>query len=110
MRKSNLENYLSEIDVIPNDEGDPAAFTEALKNRLKKLSGVYPNLSFRNNGRSMRVIIPDDLRIRGGSTFGQLVEQFLKYVRNPQSLPSWEQSNLLAKYYITTTAVGMADK
>ena len=80
VRKSNLENYLSEIDVIPNDEGDPAAFTEALKNRLKKLSGVYPNLSFRNNGRSMRVIIPDDLRIRGGSTFGQLVEQFLKYV------------------------------
>ena len=110
VRQSNLENYVSEIDVIPNDEEDPGAFTVALKSKLKNLSGAYPNLSFRKNGRSIRVIIPDDLRVRGGSTFGQLVEQFLKSVRNRQSLPSWEQSNLLAKYYITTTAVGMADK
>ena len=110
VRQSNLEHYVSEIDVIPNDGENPAAFTAALIRKLKSLSGVYPNLSFRKNGRSIRVIIPDDLRVRGGSTFGQLVEQFLKYVRNPQSLPSWEQPNLLAKYYITTTAVGMANK
>ena len=82
----------------------------ALKSKLENLSGVYPSLSFRKNGHSMRVIIPDDLRVRGGSTFGQLVEQFLKCVRNPQSLSSWEQPNLLAKYYITTTAVRMADQ
>jgi hypothetical protein len=110
VRQSNLENYVSEIDVIPNAEAIPAAFTAALKRKLKNLSGVYPNLSFRNNGRSIRVIIPDDLRVHGGSTFGQLLEQFLKYASNPQSIPSWEQPNLLAKYYITTTAVRMADK
>ena len=48
--------------------------------------------------------------MRGGSNFGQLVEQFLNYVRDPQSLPDWEAPNLLAKYYITTTAVRMADQ
>ncbi|MDB6032650.1 MAG: hypothetical protein JWM16_2988 [Verrucomicrobiales bacterium] len=110
VRQSNLENYVSQIDIIPTNEQPPAAFTEALKSKLKNLSGLYPNLSFRNDGRSIRVIIPEDLRVRGGSTFGQLVEQFLKCVRNPQSLPTWEAPNLLAKYYITTTAFQMADK
>lgn len=56
------------------------------------------------------MIIPDDLRVRDESTFSQLVEQFLKCVRNPQSLSSWEQPNLLAKYYSNTTAVRMADQ
>jgi hypothetical protein len=110
VRQSNLENYVSEIDVIPNDEEKAAAFTAALKSKLKSLSSVYPNLSFRKNGRSIRVMIPDDLRARGGSTFAQLVEQFLEYVRNPRSVPGWEQPNLLAKYYITATAVQIADK
>jgi hypothetical protein len=110
VRQSNLENYVSEIDIIPNDEEQPAAFTAALNSKLKDLSGVYLNLSFRSDSGSIRVTIPDELRVRGGSRFGQLVEQFLNYVRNPQALPGWEAPNLLAKYYITTTAVRMADQ
>jgi predicted dehydrogenase len=110
VRQSNLENYVSEIDVIPNDREQPAAFTSALKSKLNDLSGAYPNLGFRKDSGSIRVIIPDELRVRGGSTFGQLIEQFLSYVRDPQSLPGWEAPNLLAKYYITTTAVRMADR
>jgi len=109
VRQSNLENYVSEIDIIPNDGEQVAAFTAALKRKLKDLSGVYPNLGFRNDSGSIRVTIPEELRERGGSRFGQLVEQFLNYVRTPQSVPAWEAPNLLAKYYITTTAVQMAD-
>ena len=110
VRQSNLENYVSEIDIIPNDGEQPAAFTAALKSKLKDLSGVYPNLGFRKESGAIRVTIPDELRVRGGPRFGQLVEQFLNYVRNPQSLPGWEAPNLLAKYYITTTAVQIADQ
>ena len=101
-------NYVSELDIIPNDTEQPAAFTAALKSKLNDLSGVYPNLGFRKDSGSIRVTIPNELRVRGGSSFGQLVAQFLNYVRNPQSLPGWEAPNLLAKYYITTTAVRMA--
>jgi hypothetical protein len=105
-RTSKLENYIPEIDVIPNAGENLAAFTAALERRLKQLS--FPNLSLRPNGREIRVVIPAEDRARGGSTFGQLVEQFLKYVRLPQSLPSWEKPNMLAKYYVTTTAVDLA--
>jgi len=34
--------------------------------------------------------------------------QFLNYVRDPQALPAWEKSNMLAKYYVTTTGIHLA--
>lgn len=110
VRQSKSENYVPEIDVIPNTGESAAALAAALERKLKSLSDSYPDLSFRNSGSSFRIVIPLEDRVRGGSTFGQLVEQFLKYVRNPQSLPNWERPNLLAKYYITTTAVELADR
>jgi hypothetical protein len=110
VQQSKLEDYVPEIDVIPNAGQTAPAFTAALERKLKQLSTVYPDLNLRNDGGSIRVIIPHELRVRGGSTFGQLVEQFLKYVNNPGSIPGWEQPNLLAKYHITTTAVELADK
>ncbi|MGH8102501.1 MAG: putative oxidoreductase C-terminal domain-containing protein, partial [Chthoniobacterales bacterium] len=105
-RTSKLENYIPEIDVIPNAGENLTAFTAALERRLRQLS--FPNLTLRANGREIRVVIPAEDRARGGSTFAQLVEQFLKYVRDPQTLPSWEKPNMLAKYYVTTTAVDLA--
>lgn len=110
VRQSKAENYVPEIDVIPNEDAQPAALHAALKRKLEELGGVYPGLSLRENGRAIRVVIPDELRERNGSTFSQLVAQFLRYVQKPESFPGWEQPNLLAKYYITTTAVGMAGK
>ena len=103
VRTSKLENYIPEMDVIPNAGEN---LTAALESRLRQLP--FPNLTLRQNGREIRVVIPADDRARGGSTFGQLVEQFLKYVRDPQTLPSWEKPNMLAKYYVTTTAVDLA--
>lgn len=105
VRTSKLENYIPEIDVIPNSGENLAA---ALESRLKQLSPAFPNLTLRNNGHEIRVVIPAEDRARGGSTFAQLVEQFLKYARDPQTLPSWEKPNMLAKYYVTTTAVDLA--
>jgi hypothetical protein len=37
-----------------------------------------------------------------------LLNRFLEYVREPQSVPEWEKANMLAKYYITTAAVELA--
>ena len=110
VRQSRLENYVPEIDVVPNKEENAAAFRAAVQRRLDNLSGIYPNLTFRESESSIRVIISPDLRLRGGSTFGQLVQQFVKFVLNPQSFPGWEPPNLLAKYYLTTTAASMADQ
>ena len=53
-----------------------AILTAALKSKLKDLCGVYFNLSFRKHSRAIGLTIPDELRVRGGSTSGQSVARF----------------------------------
>jgi hypothetical protein len=108
VRQSKLENYIPEIDVIPNSGENIALFTAALERRLKQFP--FADFRLRNNGREIRVVIPAEDRARAGSTFSQLVAQFLKYVRDPAATPNWEKPNMLAKYYLTTTAVELAGK
>jgi len=108
VRQSRLENYVAELDVIPNLEAYTASLKPALERRLKRLTDTFPNLAARNRGREIRVVIRKEDRERGGSAFSQLVERFLDYVRNPNELPRWEKLNMLAKYYVTTAGVAMA--
>jgi Putative oxidoreductase C terminal domain len=108
VRQSKLENYVAELDLIPNLETDASSLKSALERRLKRLSDMFPNLAAQIREREIRVVIPKEDRERGGSSFSQLVEQFLDYVRNPNELPRWEKPNILAKYYVTTAGVAMA--
>jgi len=110
VRQSKLENYVAEIDVIPNAGENVSTLTAALQRRLKQLSDVFPNLTLQNNGGAIRVSIPAEDRARGGSMFARLVDRFLEYVHDPASIPGWEKPNMLAKYYVTTTAVALAGK
>ncbi len=108
--QSKLENYVAEIDVIPNPAQDRASLQAALQRRMNTLSPTFPNLSLRDNGQNMRVVIPPEDRDLRGSTFDQLVNRFLSYVQDPATLPAWEKPNMLAKYYVTTKAVELARK
>lgn len=110
VRQSKLENYVAQIDVIPNAGENTVALTAALERRLKQLASSFPNLTLQNNGNALRVSIPAEDRARGGSTFARLVEQFLKYAQDPAAIPNWERPNMLAKYYLTTAAVDLAGR
>ena len=110
VRQSKAENYIAEIDVIPNEDEHAGAIREALEKRLQHLAIDFPNLSLQQRQGSIRVVIPREDRTRGGSTFAQLVHRFLEYSEKPATLPSWEKSNMLAKYYLTTEAVELARK
>jgi predicted dehydrogenase len=108
VRQTKEENYLPEVDVIPNARLNRGAVIAALERQLRQLAITFPNLSIRDSGTRIRIVIPREDRTRSGSSFAQLVNRFLEYVRYPQSLPRWEKPNMLAKYYITTTAVALA--
>ena len=41
---------------------------------------------------------------------GTIVPDFLSYIDNPSSMPSWEAPNTLVKYYVTTEAVRQVSK
>src|SRR5204862_450770 len=46
--------------------------------------------------------------VTGLPDFAEVVREFADYFHNPRLIPAWERPNLLAKYYLTTAAVGVA--
>jgi hypothetical protein len=87
---------------------DKAAVRAALDRRLAALAQAYPGLTVEDEGARLRVGIPARFRVGHEAHFAQVTEEFLGYLKNPASLPAWEKSNMLAKYYVTTKAVELS--
>lgn len=88
-----------ELFVVPLAE-----IEAALKRRIAELAETNEGLGLEKQGEEWKIVIPDALRIGHDAHFRELTKGFLAYVASPGSLPSWEKSNLIAKYYICTAA------
>ena len=91
------EHFIPEIYVTPS-ASEPAA---VLKAKLKSAT----NLSIEESGKSFHVLLRD----RSGDGLQKIFSEFAGYVRAPGTFPEFENANLLAKYYVTTTAVALAN-
>lgn len=49
------------------------------------------------------IVIPQKLRVVHEDHFAQVTNRFFDYLKAPATLPAWEQSNMLVKYFITTS-------
>lgn len=94
-----------EVAVTPRRAADQAEVREALRRALAALAGDYPGLGVREAGPECIVEIPAALRTGHEAHFGSVVRQFLQYVRQPKSMPSWERDAIVARYYVTTRGV-----
>lgn len=108
VRQGKEENFVPEVYVVPNRDDDRQGIETALRRRLEQLQGTYAGLSLRTEGASLHVIIPDALRISHEAHFALLVRRFLDYMERPETLPAWEEPNMLAKYFVTTEAIRLA--
>ncbi len=98
IRQGREEKFRPELYIRPNTpEIAPQVFA-ALK---KKYSIVVAD-------GEARILIPEDLRVGHESHFAQVTRAFLGYLGDPRSLPAWEKSNMLVKYFVTTKAVDLA--
>ena len=91
--------------VVP--EADIGA---ALERRIAALQATYPGVGLERRGAEWEVVIPDRHRVGHEANFAQLAQRFLGYVARPDSLPAWEIPAMLAKYFVTTEAVALADR
>jgi hypothetical protein len=48
-------------------------------------------------------MIPQNLRVGHEEHFAQVTNRFFDYLKAPATMPAWEQSNMLVKYFITTS-------
>jgi predicted dehydrogenase len=99
LRAGPAEHFIPEIYLTPSPSEPLATWQANLKST---------GLSFEKTGNSFHVLPPKT--DRGSDSLQKIFNEFAGYVRNPSTFPEFENSNLLAKYYITTTAVALANK
>ena len=102
------EHYLPEVSVISASEKDQPALRSLLESKIAAWSASYPGLSLETRGKRIHLVIPPQARTPDDRYFSLVIGRFLTYVRQPASLPAWENPNLIAKYYVTTRLVDVA--
>jgi predicted dehydrogenase len=110
VRQQQEEKYRTELYVIPNSAADRATVFAAVRQRIAALQATYPGVAVEEEGERAWITIPDKYRTTHEYHFAQITNQFLKYMKDPKSLPAWENQNMLVKYYISTRGVALANQ
>jgi len=108
IRQTVQEKYVPELFVAPYVAERHAAVETAVCARIDRLQATYPGIGCETAGEEIHIVIPDRYRVGHEAHFAQVVEEFLKYLKSPKSLPAWERPNMLAKYFVTTAGVQMS--
>ena len=56
---------------------------------------------------SLKIIVPEKYRVTHEDHFGQVTAKFLEYLTDGK-LPEWEVSNMITKYFTTTSALKLS--
>ena len=108
IRQGKAENHRPELYVVPHSPALRAEVFSALKKKIEALQAEYPGLGVREmEGRAL-ILIPERYRVGHEAHFAQVTNRFFEYLKSPKSLPAWEKSYMLAKYYVSTRGVEMS--
>ena len=108
VRQGEKENYRPTLYVVPVRPEQRATLLRALRSHIDRLQATYPGVGFKDLGNELLITIPDRYRVGHEAHFAQVLNQFLEYLRTPKSMPPWERPNMVAKYYVTTSGVALA--
>lgn len=103
IRQGAAEKFVPELYIVPAEDSRAAVFA-ALSKRVDELQSQWPGLSVRQSDNEARLLIPDQYRVGHEAHFAQVARRFLDYLKDPKSMPAWERSYMLAKYYVSTWA------
>src|SRR5690554_245554 len=110
IRQDKKENYIPVLYIEPVQGVDFADFEGDLQEGLAELEKKYPGISLEKDGDSgWKVNIPDSYRTGHEAHFMEVTNKYLEYLVDGK-LPDWEVPNMIAKYYITTSAFELANK
>ncbi len=109
LRQGAAEKYLPEVYVVPVASERAKVFA-ALDRELAKLQSQWPGIAATHSETEARIQIPEKFRVGHEENFAQVARHFFQYVHEPASMPAWERSYMLAKYYVTTKGVELARK
>lgn len=109
IKQGKEEKYQPTIYIEAQVKDKLPAFEEALKKAVEQdIAAKYPGLKLvKLSDNRWTVAIPEQYKVGHEAHFGQVTEQFLKYLVAGK-LPDWEEPDMITKYYTTTEALKMA--
>jgi predicted dehydrogenase len=102
------QKFIPELYVVPATALNRQQVGAALRRKVSALAAQWPGIEVREEGARFHVLIPDKHRIGHEAHFALLTKRFFEYVKQPGSMPAWEDAFMLAKYYTTTEGVAFA--
>jgi predicted dehydrogenase len=106
VRQGQAQDYVPELIIEPSESGMPDA--ASLAQALAPVFAKYPGVGISPAGEGgFRVDIPDSYRVGHEAHFAQVTEAYLRYL-DGGGAPGEELPNILAKYFVTTGALGSA--
>ena len=108
IRQGREENLQPELYVVPNAPSLRDEVFAALRAKAAALGKDYPGLEVSMRGGEARLIIPEKFRVSHEAHFEQVAKTFLGYLKEPKTLPRWERSEMLAKYFICAKGVELS--
>jgi predicted dehydrogenase len=111
IRQDKKENYKPELYIEPISSTGLKEFQDTLFAAVQKLSAKFPGLGVVKvtDANAWRVEIPAEFRTSHEDHFREVTEKYLEYLVDGK-LPDWEVPNMIAKYFVTTSALEMAKK
>jgi predicted dehydrogenase len=105
------QNFVKQLYVQKPEGMDGSEFSGNLQKAIEKIQATYPFVSVlpTSNRGEYLINIPLENREAHESHFRYVAEKFFDYLVN-RDMPEWETANTLAKYYITTKAVEVANE
>lgn len=108
IRQGKEQNYRPELYVEAAEGVDLAAYEKDLTASMEKIAAAYPGVTLNKIKDGVWLVdIPTKYRVGHEAHFGQVTEHYLEYLKDGK-LPDWEVPNMLAKYYVTTSALDLA--
>ncbi len=103
------QDFVKQLYVQKTDGMDENEFSDNLQKAIEKIQTTYPFVSASPTSTKGKYLINIPVENREGheSHFKYVAERFFNFLVN-RNMPEWEKANTLAKYYIITKAVEVA--
>lgn len=101
LRQGTPERFVPELYVVEADHA-------ALDRWVAAMQKTYPGVAVEWHGGEAHILIPQKFRVGHEAHFAQVTNRFFEYLKAPATMPAWEQSNMLVKYFISTRGTEIA--
>jgi predicted dehydrogenase len=109
IRQGEREAFSPVLYLEPHATTARSAWEAGVNAAMPHVAERYAGVELRPSDRGFEVVVPARYHVGHEAHFGQVADDFLRYVA-ARALPAWEVPNMLAKYYTTTQALTMATR